>query len=149
MALIHMNHFSSTLGRNACCYIILPQDSLQVNEKGEKVRATVPVLWLLHGGSDDHTVWQRRTSIERYVQPLGMAVVIPDAENSAYANMAHGGQFHDYITRELPAIMHTYYGFSLVREDNFIAGISMGGDGALKLGLALFCEIHRQTLTIS
>lgn len=136
MALIHMNHYSLTLGRNAGCYIILPQDSLRVNENGESVRAKVPVLWLLHGGSDDHTTWLRQTSIERYVAPLGMAAVILDAENSAYANMAHGGQFHDYITKELPSIMHTYYGFSTAREDNYICGLSMGGDGALKLGLA-------------
>lgn len=136
MALIHMHHFSSTLGRNAGCYVIIPQKSTRQIGLESAEREKIPVLWLLHGASDDHTIWLRRTSIERYVSPLGIAVVMPDVEVSSYANQAHGNRFYDYIAHELPAIMRNYYGFSAAREDNFICGLSMGGDGALKIGLA-------------
>lgn len=128
MSLIHMHQFSPTLGRNVGCYVLLPQNRARTDK--------TPVLWLLHGASDDHTVWMRQTSIERYAARYGIAAVMLDAENSAYANQSHGGRFHDYIALELPAIMHNYYGFSTAREDNWICGMSMGGDGALKIGLA-------------
>ncbi|MBR3997073.1 MAG: esterase family protein [Clostridia bacterium] len=94
------------------------------------------MLWLLHGASDDETIWQRRTSIERYVSPLGLAVVMPSVELSGYSNLAHGGKFYDYVAKELPLVMNGFFGFSLDREDNFICGLSMGGAGALKIGLA-------------
>lgn len=136
MALIHMHHFSKVLGRNVGCYVILPQISTRQIGLDSAQRETVPVLWLLHGASDDHTIWLRRTSIERYVSPLGIAVVMPDVEISSYANQAHGFRFFDYIAYELPALMQNLYGFSKAREDNFICGLSMGGDGALKIGLA-------------
>ena len=83
MALLSWNFHSHTLGISASANVILPQTAV---EKGEKL----PVLYLLHGLSDDHTNWQRRTSIERYADPLGLAVVIPAVNRSFYANMAHG-----------------------------------------------------------
>lgn len=136
MALIHTHFSSAALGRCVGCEVILPQKSSNLigmeSEKSEKT----PVLWLLHGASDDETIWQRRTSIERYVSPLGLAVVMPSVEVSGYANLAHGGRFYDYVAKELPEIMRGFFGFSDKREDNYICGLSMGGAGALKIGLA-------------
>lgn len=136
MALVHTHFYSNTIGRGISCDVIVPQKSTKQigldSAAGEKTK----VLWLLHGKSDDHTIWQRRTSIERYVSPLGLAVVMPFVEISGYSNMAHGGRFFDYIAKELPEVMHGFFGFSLAREDNFICGLSMGGEGALKIGLA-------------
>ena len=67
-----------------------------------------PTLWLLHGATDDQTTWQRRTSIERYVAPLGLAVVMPSAHLSSYTDMAHGGAFYTYIVEELPVLMRQF-----------------------------------------
>ena len=95
-----------------------------------------PTLWLLHGASDNHTIWQRRTSIERYAAPLGLAVVMPNAHLSSYADMKHGGKYYTYISKELPAICRSFFPYmSDKREDTFAAGLSMGGYGALKCGL--------------
>ncbi len=94
-----------------------------------------PVLWLLHGASDDHTTWLRRTSIERYASERGLAVVMPNAHLSSYANMAHGGRFYDFVSDELPRLMREFLPLSAKREDNFIAGNSMGGYGAMKIGV--------------
>ena len=137
MALLHTGFFSQALGMCVSCDVILPQfSSSLIGMKTAAARGPRKVLYLLHGMSDDETIWQRRTSIERYAAPLGLAVVMPAAQISRYANMAHGGRYFDYIAHELPETMRGFFGFSDRREDNFIAGLSMGGAGCLKIGLA-------------
>ena len=135
MALAHVNFFSEVLG--LCCQadVILPQKLQGIGQEGANREGEVPVLWLLHGASDDHTIWQRRTSIERYAAPLGLAVVMPAVQLSFYTNMEYGGRYFDYVTEELPAIMREFFHFSPRREDNFVAGLSMGGYGAFKCAL--------------
>ncbi len=138
MALIHIGFFSESLGMCVACDVILPQKAsagqigMASGTRGEKH----PVLWLLHGASDNHTIWQRRTSIERYAAPLGLAVVMPNAHLSSYADMAHGGKYYTYISKELPEKMRSFFPLSEKREDNYIAGLSMGGAGCMKIGLA-------------
>ena len=137
MALIHIGFFSEALGMCVNCDVVLPQTaSGQIGMAAQARDGRHPTLWLLHGASDDHTVWQRRTSIERYAAPLGLAVVMPAVQLSSYANMAHGGRFYDYVADELPKTIRTFFPLSDRREDNFIAGLSMGGAGCLKIGLA-------------
>jgi S-formylglutathione hydrolase FrmB len=96
----------------------------------------LPVLWLLHGLSDDHTIWLRRTSIERYVEGRNLAVVMPAVDRSFYADMAHGNRYWTYVSSELPILMRGWFPLSARREDNFAAGLSMGGYGAFKLALS-------------
>ena len=93
MALIPTNFFSDALGMCVSCDVILPQQSSKLigMDTGVRPDGKHPVLWLLHGASDDHTIWQRRTSIERYAAPLGLAVVMPAAHLSSYSDMVHGG----------------------------------------------------------
>lgn len=138
MALINVNFFSNVLGRGTSCTVVLPQKATRLigMESASNSGSSMPVLWLLHGASDDCTIWSRRTSIERYAAPLGLAVIMPDAELSSYSNMAHGGRFYDYIAKELPSVMGGFFNISDKREDNYIAGLSMGGAGCLKIGLA-------------
>ena len=93
------------------------------------------MLYLLHGLSDDDTIWLRRTSIERYVAPLGLAVVMPQVHRSFYADEAHGGRYWTFLTEELPALVGSFFRLSDRREDTFVAGLSMGGYGALKWAL--------------
>ena len=136
MALMQVDFFSRTLG--VCCQanVILPQREQGIGMDGSGGTGSYPVLWLLHGASDDHTIWLRRTSIERYVSSLGLAVVMPNAHLSSYSNMAHGLRYFDFFTDELPEIMSDFFPLSRKREDNFVAGLSMGGYGAMKLGLS-------------
>jgi len=61
-----------------------------------------PTLYLLHGLSDNHTIWQRHTSIERYVQDKNIAVIMPEVHRSFYTNMKHGGKYWTFISEELP-----------------------------------------------
>jgi S-formylglutathione hydrolase FrmB len=137
MALFTIDHFSESLGLNMSCLVIVPQSArgqIGVDER-RPAGDSYPTLWLLHGKSDDHSIWLRRTSIERYVAPLGLAVVMPAVHLSAYANMAYGGRYWDYISEELPALLESWLPLARDRERRYVAGLSMGGWGAMKLAL--------------
>lgn len=131
MALFHCNFFSNTLGLSVSMDVILPQ-----LQPGGRPGGKLPVLWLLHGLSDDHTIWQRRTSIERYVEQMNLAVVMPAVDRSFYTDMAQGNRYWTYISQELPSLARSFFPLSARREDNFVAGLSMGGYGAFKLALS-------------
>jgi len=113
--------------------VILPE---RVRQDQTDPMAAFPTLWLLHGLSDDHTIWQRRTSIERYAMPLGIAVVMPAVARSFYTDMKHGLPYWTFVSEELPRIARSFFPLSERREDNFVAGLSMGGYGAFKLALS-------------
>jgi len=136
MAFLQTNFFSETLGINTEIFVILPQKTFrQIGMNGDTVEGEPPVLYLLHGLSDDHTIWMRRTSIERYVAPLGLAVVMPAVGRSFYRNLPHGGAYWDFVSEELPHVVQQFFRISGRREDTFVAGLSMGGYGAFKLAL--------------
>ena len=137
MAFIQCNFFSTSLGMGASVNVVLPQGDTagQIGVDGTVVRPRIPVLYLLHGLSDDHTIWMRRTSVERYADRHGIAVVMPCGNRSFYTNTLDGMKFWDYISQELPERMCAFFNISGRREDTFAAGLSMGGYGALRLGL--------------
>lgn len=97
--------------------------------------APCTVLWLLHGTFGDHSDRLRKTNIEVYAEERGLAVVMPSAQNSNYANWPnHWLGYHawDSLTDELMPMVTATLPVSRAREDNFVAGLSMGGRGALK-----------------
>ena len=138
MAFIQCDFFSNALGMCTSINVILPEPKAdQIAKSDLPAGQRYPVLWLLHGHSDDHTIWMRRTNIERYVADMNLAVVMPAVDRSFYCDMAHGLKYWTYISEELPRIVRALFPISAAREDNFAAGLSMGGYGAFKLGLNL------------
>lgn len=136
MALIHCQFFSEILGLSTAMDVILPQNTeQQIGLTGKAGSGDHPCLLLLHGLSDDHTVWQRRTSIERYATPLGLAVVMPAVHRSFYTDQKHGYDYWTFISEEVLDTARSFFRLSDKREDNFVAGLSMGGYGAFKLAL--------------
>lgn len=136
MALMQCNFYSEVLGLSTSMNVILPQRTLtQIGLQNKSFGDRHPVLFLLHGLSDDHTIWLRRTSIERYVAELGIAVVMPTVHRGFYTDMNRGYRYWTFISEELPAIARSFFPLSEHREDNFVAGLSMGGYGAFKLAL--------------
>lgn len=137
MALINLKVYSEMLGKQTEILVIMPQ----VNTTGEiginnsSMKDKYKCLYLLHGLSDDFSIWSRRTSIERYATEYGICVVMPDAGKSFYTDMKYGERYYSYISQELPRIVGEFLNVSGKREDNFIAGLSMGGYGALKIGM--------------
>ena len=136
MALMHVKFFSNTLGMNVEMDAIIPQTIR--NPVGTSVNVgsgPFQTLYLLHGMSGDHTAWQRKTSIERYASDYGIAVIMPSTQLGWYTDMYHGLKWWTYISDELPKICRGFFPLSDKREDTFAAGLSMGGYGAVKLGL--------------
>ena len=117
--------------------VLLPQrTTTQIGMTGATTDGPPPVLYLLHGLSDDDTIWLRRTSIERYVAPLGLAVVMPQVHRSFYTDEALRRPLLDVPVRGAARSWSARCsGVSQRREDTFVAGLSMGGYGALKWAL--------------
>ncbi|KKI89921.1 esterase [Bacillus sp. SA1-12] len=136
MAFIQCQFFSEVLSLSTSMTVILPQQtSSQIGLENRQMADKHKTLYLLHGFSDDDTIWTRRTSIERYVAPLGLAVVMPQVHQSFYTDMKYGNRYWAFLTEELPTIARSFFPLSSRREDNFVAGLSMGGYGALKWAL--------------
>jgi S-formylglutathione hydrolase FrmB len=137
MAFLDFHFFSEALAQTCAAYVIIPQETTaQIGMVGGAARRKYPTLYLLHGLSDDHTIWMRRTSIERYAAEKNFAVVMPAVARSFYQDMASGPRYWTFVSEELPALCQLFFPLSAAREDNFVAGLSMGGYGALRLGLA-------------
>jgi S-formylglutathione hydrolase FrmB len=113
--------------------VLLPQRVLLGGKP--KRKPNYRTLYLLHGHSDDHTAWMRWSSIEKYAQGLNLVVVMPAVHLSFYSDMAYGGAYWRFISEEIPALVRDTFSLSADRNDNFVAGLSMGGYGALKLAL--------------
>ncbi len=96
-----------------------------------------PVLYLLHGLSDNHTAWTRRTSIERYVAGLPLIVVMPDGGRGWYTDSATepAGAYETFIVRDLVGFIDRTFRTRSERGGRVIGGLSMGGYGAVKLAL--------------
>ncbi len=137
MALIHMNFFSEVLKMSSQMEVILPQDvKSQIGAGTSKHQKKYPVLYLLHGMTDNHTTWSRHTSIERYACERGIAVVMPNGHLGWYTDMKYGYDYYTYISQEIPKLCERFFPcISNIREGRFIAGNSMGGYGAFKIAL--------------
>lgn len=141
MALIGCDFYSDVLEVSTSMTVVLPrQTRSQIGMTDAVTSSAPPVLYLLHGLSDDHTTWVRRTSIERYAAPLGLAVVMPAVHRSFYADETHGHRYWTFLSEELPQVVEAFFRVSQRREETFVAGLSMGGYGALKWALR---EPHR------
>ena len=136
MAFLDVHCFSEALGLSVSFHVLLPQKTTsQIGMAGGEKRDKYPTLYLLHGLSDDHTIWMRRTSIERYAAAKNIAVVMPAVGRSFYQDMASGPKYWTFLSEELPALCQQWFPLSAAREDNFAAGLSMGGYGAMRLAL--------------
>ena len=126
---LQMNFYSKEVGKAVGVNVLIP-------EKCRNSTEPYKTMWLLHGLSDDYTAWMRFSSIERYANEHGIAVVMPGVDRSWYTNTAYGAQYFNFVAKELPEICQGLFkGMSSRREDNIVAGLSMGGYGALKLTL--------------
>ena len=125
MAFCTLQFRSPALVKACSMNVIVPE-----NQEGP-----FPVFYLLHGLSDDHTIWMRRTSIERYVENLPIIVVMPDGGRSFYCNAVEGPAYEDHIIQDVIGLTDRTFNTIPTREGRVIGGLSMGGYGALKLAL--------------
>lgn len=140
MAHIDCSFYSPSLRKNAHVIAFIPSvsaDDYLGDRKTDYGRQgkTYPVLYLLHGSYGDCMDWSRLTGVERYAQENGVALIMPSAENSQYLDMERGESYLTYIAKELPEFMEKIFPLSHKREENYIAGLSMGGYGAFRCAL--------------
>ena len=131
MALLNFSLYSNAVGGQTKISMILP-----ILERGDENIAAgekFQCLWLLHGGGGDCTDYVRKTAVELYADKHKLAVVMPEVGNSFYSDIPDGAQYYTYVSQELPAMLRKYFPLSDKREDNFIAGLSMGGFGSAKI----------------
>ena len=136
MALCELKYFSKALQKATAATVILPET---------EAAGPFPVFYLLHGLSDDHTMWQRRTSIERYVQGLPLIVVMPDGGRGFYCDAEQGMAWETAIVRDLRLFVERMFPAIADRSGRCVGGLSMGGYGAMKLALRypdLFCSAN-------
>ncbi|MDH6364856.1 putative tributyrin esterase [Enterococcus sp. PF1-24] len=137
MAFIQASVYSNVLEREVDLQIILPQQTEKiVGTSSAGASDEIPVLYLLHGMGGNHSCWERRTSIERYVADYGIAVIMPSTDLGWYTDTTYDMKYWTYVSEELPKICHELFPqISQKRENTYAAGLSMGGYGALKLAL--------------
>lgn len=140
MAFCELTYFSRALGKQTSANVILPE-----GEDGPRAKPPFAVFYLLHGLSDDHTMWMRRSSIERYVEGLPLIVVMPDGGRGFYVNAEQGFAYETAIADDLVRYIDRVFPTRAERGGRAIGGLSMGGYGALRLALGrpdLFCSAN-------
>jgi putative tributyrin esterase len=134
MAWLHMQYHSETLRMPVPMEVLIPQQ-LTDGTRGTAQSAPYATLYLLHDLGEDQTAWLRRSSLEALVDGLPLAVVMPAGHRSWYTNMTYGRDYFKFLTEELPELCERNFPLSSNREHRILAGIGMGGYGALKAGL--------------
>lgn len=141
MALIDVTVHAASLGFRTRISVAFPTSYRNLLPEGAPFYippkpAPDKILYLLHGLSDDAGAWVRNTRIETYAEDRGYIVIMPEVQRSFYTDMKHGSQYFHYLTDELPKLCEEMFNIKHTRERTFIAGLSMGGYGALKAGLS-------------
>ena len=132
MALIQMCFLSTALKRTVPVTVILPVDNTAFAQK----KKVFPTLYLLHGLLGSHMDWVSNTRIQQWAEERGLAVVMPSGENSFYIDQQLPNQdYGAFIGQELVEMTRRTFPLSHKREETFLAGLSMGGFGAIRNGL--------------
>ncbi len=139
MAVVDVHAFSPILGMGVNLRAILPQRGLLPAQAPVRRPdgSGAPVLFLLHGLSDDHAAWTRWTAIERYAAPYGLSVIMPNVHRSYFCDMQQGPAYWTFLTEELPVLIDDLFGLRPRPQETYVAGLSMGGYGAFKCALRL------------
>lgn len=128
MAVFQGSIYSKLMQMNTGLTVVLPDDPSYESKD-------YPVLYLLHGLEDNNNCWLQRTQIERYAITNNMIVIMPEVQRSFYTDMAFGLPYFTYISDELPKICKKLFHITSDPNKTYIAGLSMGGYGALKCAL--------------
>ena len=129
MPLLTVRFFSDSLRKMSTMTVILPDIAPR------PPRAKFPVLYLLHGLTDDDSAWTRRSNIERYAARYPLVIVMPNADRSFYCDAVEGLPYESYIIKDVVTFTERFFNVGRSRQFRAIGGLSMGGYGSMKLAL--------------
>ncbi len=138
MVMLQLNGHSRVLGTGMELNVLMP-DPTSVCGEGFQLAdgtSTIPVLYLLHGLSDDQTAWSRFTSLERYLEGYGVAAVMPAVGRSFCVDMRQGSAYGRFLAEELPSFVQGLLSVSMKPEHTFLLGVDTGGYGAFHMALS-------------
>ena len=124
--------YSTCMHKNVKCVVITPS-------KYNTDTAHLPVLYLLHGYSGNYSDWVLKApDLLQSIDENGFIVVCPDgAFGSWYFNSPVDTtmKYETNVALEIPAYIDAHYRTIASRKARAIAGLSMGGHGALYLAI--------------
>lgn len=126
MPICTVNFFSEAITKNVAMNLILPDP---------KARGPFPVIYQLHGLSDDYTAWMRWASIERYCHGVPVVMVFPDGGRGWYTDAVEGAAYEQHIIADTVNFVEKFFPVKKTREGRAIGGQSMGGYGSMKIAL--------------
>lgn len=127
MGILNLTFFAQSIKKQSGMVVLFPD---RIATSGP-----YPVLYLLHGLSDDHTMWTRMTSLERYARTLPLIIAMPDAGRSFYIDSPTGLPYEQYIVHDVIETVDRTFRTRADRSGRCIGGLSMGGYGAMKIAL--------------
>jgi S-formylglutathione hydrolase FrmB len=124
---------SKLVGKTLPYNVVLPVDYNQPRAKAKRY----PVLYLLHGLTGHYDNWTTKTKLADYAAQYAMIIVTPEGNNGWYIDSATVAtdKYETYVIEELIPDVQRRYRTLDAREGRAIAGLSMGGYGAMKFGL--------------
>ena len=137
MAFLNIQYHSESLQKASSMQVILP----------ESAKKPYPVMYLLHGLSDDHTIWHRRTRIEWYVRELPMAVVMPDGGRGFYCDALNGPAHESHIIKDVVNFVDRHFNTRADRSGRVLGdrhqafSVDLGRDSGLVLRAAEATEL--------
>lgn len=138
MARMQVTYYSQALAGQTDFQLVLPNDLPPfLGEENPHHRRPTKTLMLLHGYSGGSADWVTGSCVQELAAQYNLAVIMPNGRNSFYLDREPTGEkFATFVGEELLEYCRSTFGLSRKAEDTFIAGLSMGGFGALRTGLA-------------
>lgn len=124
---------SKLVGKTLPYIVVLPVDYDQPHAEAKRY----PVLYLLHGLTGHYDNWTTRTKLVDYAAQYSMIIVTPEGNDGWYTDSAtvRNDKYETYFFEELIPDVEYRYRTIRTREGRGVAGLSMGGYGAVKFGV--------------
>ena len=145
-----MEFHAQTIMQHANFSFVLPNDvSMEEVFEPRHYERPTKSLVLLHGLTGTDTDWLFGGVAHEMSIQYNLAIFMPTTGNSFYLDRGYaGGNFASFVGEELPAYIRSVFGYCQSREDTMIAGLSMGGYGALRTALA-FPQTYSACIALS